>query len=326
MPETEDPKATIARLLDTNMHVVKDDSSLATILVTQAWYDRELFRNANGQVTVALERCEDQKIGFSGTARKQTVYLHVDVWAVDKLEQGVSGRRMREKMCAEVNRIIREKRNNPNETGYDFVGVGQAAGTHKACHAASESEPAPNDSMWNELSNPEYEKLWYSDDDRFSKSTAAGSQYAFVLFRFRIKPDEKVVKQMALKFEGYGTAPAGNGVTIKVWNFTASAWQDAATGSGGADELVTIDLTSALTEYIDADGYVYLLARTTNPSDPVTPAVLHCDYAECVVTVYGITYCDVVSYRDQDLVNVKPFVWRTEFTVKAWLFETVPST
>jgi len=326
MPETENPTTTIVRLLDTNMHVAKDDSSLAKILVTQAWYDRELFRNADGQITVALDRCEDQKIGLSGTARRQTAYLHVDVWAVDKLEQGIDGRKMREKTCAEVNRIIREKRNKPNETSYDFVGVGQATGTHKAYHAASESEPAPTDSTWSELSNAEYEKIWYSDDDRFSKSTVAGSQFALVLLRFRINSDEKVVKQIVLKFEGYGTAPTGNGVTIKAWNFTSSAWQNAATGIGAADELVSINLTSALTEYIDTDGYVYLLARTTNPSDPVTPAVLHCDYAECVVTVCGITYCDVVSYRDLDMVNVKPFVWRTEFTVKAWLFETVPST
>jgi len=326
MSENEAAATTIVRLLDKNMHVVKDDLSLAKIIVNQAWYDRELVKNADGQVTVALDRCEDQKIGFSGSSRKQTVYLRVDVWAIDKPEQGITGRGMREKTCAEVNRIIKEKRNKPNETSYDYVGVGPLTDTHKAHHTASSSEPTPTDLLWNEFSSGEFEKIWYSDDDRFSKSTDASQQFALMLFRFKINSDEEAVKQIQLKFEGYGTAPFGNGVTIKAWNFTASAWQNAATGSSGADEVITINLTSPLTQFIDADGYVYLLARTTNPSDPATPAVLHCDWVECVVTVWGITYCDIVSYRDQDMVNTKPFVWHTEFTVKAWLFETVPST
>jgi len=326
MPETEHPTITISRLLDTNMYVAKDDSSLAKIKVNQAWYDRELLKNADGQVTVALDRCEDQKIGFQGTARRQTTYLHLDVWTIDKPEQGIDGRKMREETCAEVNRIIREKRNKPNETNYNYIGIGQPTGTHKAYHAASNSEPTPTELIWNEFSNTEYEKIWYSDDDRFSKSTDASSQFALMLLRFKISSDENVVKQITLKFEGYGTAPSGNGVAIKAWNFAASAWQNTATGNGGADETITINLTSTLTDFISADGFVYLLARTTNPSDPSTPAVLHCDCAESVVTVWGITYSDIVSYRDQDMVNVKPFVWHTEFTVKAWLFETVPST
>ena len=326
MPEIEAPAVTIIRLLDANMHVVKDDLSLAELVVTQAWYDRELLKKPDAQVTVALDRCDDQKIGFSGNTRRRTAYLHVDVWAVDKPEQGVVGRGMREKTCAEVNRIIREKRTKPNETDYDFVGIGQTTGTHKAYEAGSNSEPAPNDLLWSELDNAEYEELWYSDDNRFTKSVNVASQYALMLFRFKIESDDKVVKQIVLKFEGYGTAPSGNGVTIRVWNFTASAWQNAATGTGEADESVAITLVSALTDFIDSNGYVYLLAKTTNPSDGATPVVLHCDYAECSVTVEGVTYCDVVSYRDQDMTNVKPFVWHTEFTVKAWLFENVPQT
>jgi len=328
MPEPENPVVTIVRLIDKNMHVVKQDLSLATIVVSQAWYDRELFKNADGQVTVALDRCEDQKIGFSGNVRRQVAYLNVNVWALDKPEQGVAGREMQQKICAEVNRIIREKRNKPNETSYNYVGVGQSSplNTNKAYHAGSSSEPVPTDSVWSELANTEYEKIWYSDDDRFVKSVNINSQFALMLLRFRIDSDAKVVGQIALKFEGYGTAPAGNGVTVKVWNFTVSAWQNAATGSAGTDEIVTVTLTSALTDFVDSNGYVYLLARTTNPSDGATPAALYCDYAECIVTVEGITYCDIVSYRDQNMTNVKPFVWHTEFTVKAWLFETVPMT
>jgi len=322
MPEIEDPTTTLVRLLDKNMRVVKEDGSLASVHVSPEWYDRELLAHYDGQVTVGLDRSEDEKLGFSATIRRRVGYSRVNVWVIDK-PGSVVGREMRNKLREEVNRIIREKRTKPNETNYNFLNVGQATGTHKAYHAGSASELAPGDAGWTELTDADYEKLWYSDDSRFSRSTSVNLNYAQLLFRFKVDSDEKVVKRIVLKFEGYGTAPAGNGVTIKVWNFTASAWQNAQAGTGGGDETIMITLASSLTDFIDEDGYVYLLARTINASDGVTAAVIYCDYSECEITVEGISYADVVSYRDEGEVRVKPFLWRTEFTVKTWLFESV---
>ena len=144
-----------------------------------------------------------------------------------------------------------------------------------------------------------------------------------MLFRFKVESREKTVKKIVLAFEGYGTAPAGNGVTIKVWNHVVSAWQQARSGTGEADETLTITLTLNIVNFVDANGYVWLLARTTNTSNGTTPAVLYCDYASCTVTVNGITYLDVVSFRDVDRVDVKPFIFRMEFTLKSWMFEDV---
>jgi hypothetical protein len=333
MTEVEDQATTLVRLLDKNMQVVRDDGSLAKIHVSREWYDRELLKNYDGQVTVGFDPSrgsEDQKLDISGKTRRRLGFLSVNIWTVDKPEQGLTGRKMREKLREEILRIIREKRTKPNQTDYDFWSVGPATGTHKAYHAGSASRPAPADAAWTELTATEYEKLWYSDDSRFSKSHNVEFEYAMMLFCFRIDSDENVVKKIVLKFEGYGTAPAGNGVTILVWNHKTSAWEKPASGTADSDETVTITLTSNLTDYINTDssgvGYVYLLAETTNDSDGVTPAVLYCDYALCMVAVNGITYCDIVSYRDQDEVRVKPFVWRTEFLVQTWLFEDVYET
>jgi hypothetical protein len=329
MSVVEDQVTTFVRLLDKNMRVVKDDGSLAKIYVSREWYDRELFKNYDGQVTVGLDPTrgsQDQKLDISGKTRRRLGFLVVNIWSIDKPEQGLTGRKMREKMREEILHVIREKRTKPNQTGYDFVDVGPPTGTHKAFQAGSSSELAPNDTAWTELTATQYEKLWHSDDSRFSKSHNVNLEYALILFRFKIDSDEKVVKKIVLQFEGYGTAPAGNGVTIKVWNFTASAWENPATSVAGTDETISITLTSNLTDYIDANGYVYLLARTTNPSDGTTTAVLYCDYVTCTITVNGIIYCDIVSYRDQDEVRVKPFVWRTEFLVQTWLFEDVYET
>ncbi|MEM3090531.1 MAG: hypothetical protein QXW17_02080 [Candidatus Bathyarchaeia archaeon] len=315
MSEAENPVDTVVRLLSKNMWVVKENGGLATIHFSREWCDRELFKNYDGQVTVGLAESLDTKIEMSGRLRRRLGALRVNVWSQDMLT--------RQKMVEEVNRIVRQNRNKPNETLYYFRGVGQATGTHKAYHAGSATELAPQQAGWNELSNVEYEKIWYSDDNRYSKSHNVNGEYALMLFRFKIESREKAVKKIVLAFEGYGTAPSGNGVTIKVWNHVANAWQNAQTGTGGTDETITITLTSSLTDFIDDDGYVWLMARTTYPSDGSTPAIINCDFCSCAVTVNGITYLDIVGFRDADRVDVKPFIYRTEFTLRSWMFEDV---
>jgi hypothetical protein len=144
-----------------------------------------------------------------------------------------------------------------------------------------------------------------------------------MLFRLKLGPRENCVKKIVLSFEGYGTAPVGNGVTVKVWNHAVSAWQQTQAGSGSGDEAITITISANWTDYVDSSGYVWMLARTTNPSNGTTPAVLYCDFVQLTIQVYGITYCDVVSYRNIDVTDVKPFLYRCEFLLKGWLFENI---
>jgi hypothetical protein len=324
LSEIENPVDTVIRLLSKNMHVVKDDGAMASIKVSSEWYDRELFKNYDGQITVGLAGSQDQKIEMSGRTRRRLGSLRVNVWASDKPAPSDSGKLMRNKMVEEVNRIVRQTRNTPNTTEYNFASLGCVAGeSHKAFQTGASTEPIPSHSSWAEFSSVDYEKIWYSDDNRYSKSHNVDGEYALMLFRFKIDSREKTVKQVVLVFEGYGTAPAGNGVTVKVWNHVAQAWQHAQTGTGGADETITIAIISNLPDYVDDEDYVWLLARTTNSSDGETPAVLYCDYVNCIVTVNGITYLDIVSFRDADVVDVKPFIFRTEFTLKSWSFENI---
>ena len=315
MSQIENPVETVIRLLARNMSVVKDDGSPANISVSREWLSQEALQNVDGHVTVGLLEAVDNKLELTGRLRRRLVNLRVNVWSLDS--------QMRFKIVEEVNRIVRQNRNKPNETFYGFAGVGQATGTYKAYSAGASSELSPNDAGWSELSDVDYEKIWYSDDQRYSKSHSVNGEYALMLFRFKVESRKQTVKKIVLAFEGYGTASAGNGVTIKVWNHVASAWQNAQSGMGGADETISITLTSNLTDYIDDDGYVWLLARTTNPSDGTTAAVLYCDYVSCTVTVNGITYLDVVSFRDADRVDVKPFVYHTEMVLKSWVLENL---
>jgi len=334
VPEVEDPVTTLVRLLRANMRVVNDDNSIANIHVSREWYDRELLKNYDGQVTVGLRQPSQVKpLNLNQSLSQRILSLKVDCWLVDKTGKQPATR-TRSKLREEILRIIRQKRVKPNETTYDYYGLG-IGGQHDAYHAGSPSELVPSSVSWTELTEVEYQNLWYSDDTRFSKTVNVNLQYALMLFKVKIEtskydPHENNVKKIVLSFEGYGTAPGGNGVTIKVWNHVAAAWQNAQTRSGGADETITITLTSNLTDYIQMDssgvGYIYLLARTTNPSNGTDAAVLYCDYGKYVLTVEGLTHVKFGNYNDADDVSVKPFLWHTEFQVIGWMFENVPAT
>ena len=103
----------------------------------------------------------------------------------------------------------------------------------------------------------------------------------------------------------------------------AAAWQEAQSGTGSGDESLTITISSSWTNFIDSNGYVWLLAKTTNPSDGSTPAVLYCDFVQCMIQVYGISHCDVINYKNVDVTDVKPYLFKAEFQLKGWLFESI---
>ena len=320
MSETEDPALTITRLLRTKMRVIKDNSALASVSVSGEWQSADALKTGDGQVTVGLAESVDQKVELTGKIRRRTATLRVNVWATDMPNATESGKVMRAKIVEEVNRVIRQNRATPNVTLYDFVGLGEGG---QGCRAFSGDTEAAPSAEWAELSDTDYQKLWYSDDDRCQISQSESGTFAVLLFGFKLDCREGTVKQISLSFEGYGTAPGGNGVTVKVWNHVAGAWQNAQSGEAGDDDAVlTLTLQSNVPNYIDAEGYVWLLA-TTNQSDGDTPALLFCDYASCTATVNGITYCDVVGYRNLDRVDVKPTIYRTELAVKSWFIENI---
>jgi hypothetical protein len=242
------------------------------------------------------------------------------------------GRVMRDKVLEQLLLIIPENRNLPYRTIYNFYPIDSTSATHKAYSAVAITEPEPLNLVWTELSNPEYAYLWGSDDLRHSKSATGSGEFAFMLFRFKIgskagesrnEPRKHCLKQVVLVFEGFGLAAQGNGVTLKVWDNLAEAWSNPQTGVLGTDETLAITLTSNLTNYVNDDGFLYLMARTTNLSNGVSPAVLYCDFVQATVDVRGVTFCDAHSWRDVDVVDVKPFLYTEEIQIMAWLFESV---
>ena len=324
MSTAENPAVTLERLLRQSLHVLKEDGSLADVVVSQQWLDRELVRNCYGQVTVGFESAEDKKLSFDGKLRRTSGMVRVNVWVPDKPEQGIACRRMRDRITAEVARVIKENRDRPNRAEYTLIGAGRETNTHKVFYAAAGSEPSPADPSWAELDDDEYRRLWYSDDDRVLVETGDSGKRAFLLFRFKTDAQSGVLQDLTCKFEGHGRAQSGDGVTVKVWNSSVHAWERAVSGVNQQDEVLTLNVNSNPQDYMDTEGRVHVLAETTGQSDGTTKASIHCDCAEIEFTVKGATYADVIGVREMDEVHVKPFIWRTEVAVKTWAFETIP--
>ena len=317
----EEPTKTLVRLLKNYLRVVKDNGEIARLHIGGEWYNSEIIRQNDGQVTVGLQGCKEQKLSVDGKTRRAIIDFRINVWVLDKSERSSETREIRSKIIDEIRHIIAERNSSPNQFTYNFTGIGRESGDHKAFYAISSNEPTPDSQTWTELTSEEYAKLWYSDDERLEITAQQDGEYPFLLFKFKLDTKPEVLKSLRLDFEGYGEAPAGNGITIKIWNFSAGCWDKASSGSGSIDETVSIGLSADFSSFIDEDCYVYLLAKTTNPSDGVGSAILRCDYAEMDFSVNGISYCDVISYRNLDMVNVRPFIWRTELYARGWMFE-----
>jgi hypothetical protein len=335
LSETENPVVTVLRLIESRIRVVKDDGGLARILCSQANYDRELLKDYDAQITVSktAEPCQAQKHTLDGKLRRRIYSLRATIITVDKPSASSDvGRVMRDKVLEQLLVIIPENRNLPYRKVYNFYPIDSTSTTHKAYNTASTTEPEPSNPAWTELSNAEYANLWASDDSRHSKSATGNGEFAFMLFRFKIgsktgesrnEARKQCLKRIVLAFEGFGLSPSGNGVTLKVWDKVAGTWSNLQIGSASADETVNLILTANLSNYVNDDGFLYLMVRTTNPSNGISPAVLNCDFVQATVDVRGITFCDAHSWRDVDVTDVKPFLYTEEIQIVAWLFESV---
>jgi len=164
MADIEDSITTLVRLLGNSMKLVKDDGSVGNVYVSKEWFDRNLMKTYDAQVTVGLSGSVDRKIGFSASKRLTEDSPRVNVWVLEKSGAVQSARRIRDKMRQEIKRIIREKRTKPNLTEYTFWNLGTDSTTHKAYEAGAETELDPEDAGWSEISGVGYNKIWYSDD------------------------------------------------------------------------------------------------------------------------------------------------------------------
>ncbi len=112
---------TLVAFLQANIRLVKDDQSLGKVSVSREWFDRELLKTYDAQVTIGLGSVVDRKLGLSASQRLIVGSPKVNVWVTEK-GSGESGNNIRQKMRLEINRVIRENRTKvPNIAYVDVV-------------------------------------------------------------------------------------------------------------------------------------------------------------------------------------------------------------
>lgn len=108
----EDPKMTLINLIKNNISLTKDDDiTQASVHVSQEWFNSQLLRDFDAQVTVGLAEGSMDKLNVGGSWTRYSDRYRVIGWSIDKA--GVTGKKMRWKIRRELERIIRTNRKNP---------------------------------------------------------------------------------------------------------------------------------------------------------------------------------------------------------------------
>ncbi len=108
--------------------------------------------------------------------------------------------------------------------------------------------------------------------------------------------------------ECYGSGNGGNGVTVKIWNNSTSAWDSVGSNTAAATTDVTSNITTNMGNYIDASNKLYVLVYSTNPSTSpaaTTNASVITDYAKLTVEYIQATESGIANYVG-DVVKLSP--------------------
>jgi hypothetical protein len=108
----EDPKTTLMNLIKNNIVLPKDDNiTPATVHVSQEWFNSQLFKDFDAQITIGLADGSMEKLNVGGSWVRHNDHYRLTGWSIDKT--GITGKELRWKIRREIERIIRANRKNP---------------------------------------------------------------------------------------------------------------------------------------------------------------------------------------------------------------------
>jgi len=169
-----------------------------------------------------------------------------------------------------------------DETTYDYsAGAGLTKWAYKG---QASSPPADGPDITGQTEVADYTLIESSNDVRDSSGPCSPGRRPYFNFKFTIS--ENSITQLDLLFEG---SPLGAGATVylRLWNFTGSAWdiKNSTVAAGGQDENFTATITTGITDYINANGYLYFVVQ-----DETNKGTIYCDYVKIVVTYFMTNY------------------------------------
>jgi hypothetical protein len=139
--------------------------------------------------------------------------------------------------------------------------------------------PLPGDipQVQDEISFGSYLAVAESDDMRYA-TTSSGNKYRSQRFVFTLTEDPASISSLYVEWEGYSEAADS---ILYIWNDVAGGWEEIGRHSSVAgDGVISATCTSGITDYIDANGELHIVA-TGSKAKGMT---LYTDYLEVVVT------------------------------------------
>jgi len=117
-----------------------------------------------------------------------------------------------------------------------------------------------------EFSLVEYARIKVNDENRQDDSSNVEGYYAAHRFNFSISEDPNDISKINVTWNGIGEHEQANlddGATLYIWNFTSASYDQLATTTSGDEVTLTGEVTSGMSNYINA-GIVTVLVNQTN--------------------------------------------------------------
>jgi hypothetical protein len=101
------------------------------------------------------------------------------------------------------------------------------------------------------------------------------------------------VNVLRANYHGFGVSVGGNGINVSIWQAIANIWETFGTSTSATVVKIVAALNSTqIPNRIDNNGFMHLLAYTTNPSDGTTPSQLNTDFVELEVELKSTAVLD----------------------------------
>jgi len=146
------------------------------------------------------------------------------------------------------------------------------------------SSPTPNNVPSTEFTSTEYNNI-KADDGTYQLDESGTDNYAAHRFVFNVSccSDASNFDAINVTWDGKGLNDAGNGVTLYIWNYSNGAYEQLATCSNTAEQTLTGEKTANLSNYINNDKLITVLAEQNSKTSIDGDSEIYTDYAKLVL-------------------------------------------
>ena len=137
-----------------------------------------------------------------------------------------------------------------------------------------------SDFKTNSFSEGNYTSVATDDEDYVTVIANTDGQYSAAFFIYNTNAVIGTVNRLSFHNISAATAEAGDGVTVKIWNHFAHAWEVIDTNADGAMGTTEIvyDSVADVDSYTDENGIVRILVHSTHPATATQDAELNIDW------------------------------------------------